>query len=111
MQMRSDFLRYTWWTWNPDEPDAFSILYRGFNLFEAIAWATLAVLVWKRWYRHRKTTAEVFYGLAFLVFAWTDWAEAYASCVWLLIIKALTLILLVRLRKSVMSHYPTTRVF
>lgn len=105
------FLGYTWWTWSPDQPDVFSSLYRVFNLLEAFAWALFAALVWARWVTHRKSRLEIFYGLAFAVFSWTDWKESQITCVWLILIKANVVFVLFHLRRNVMRKYPESKMY
>ena len=72
----------------------------------------LAVLVIGRFFRFRKSFIEILYALAFLTFGLTDVREAYSLDSWLIWFKLANLVVLFRLRASVMRNlYPESRLF
>jgi hypothetical protein len=83
-----------------------------FNLFEAAAWFTFAILVLRRWSRLRRSPLEVLYGLAFLTFSISDGIEAWQLTSWLLWWKLVNLVLLLSLRSKILRKcYPDARLF
>lgn len=102
----------TWWHYTPGDGRWFTMVYHWFNIFEGCAWLVFAVLVIRRYLRHRQSRTEIWYSLAFAVFAITDFREAWSTTSWLLCLKLLNLIALAHLRKVVMTrHYPAARLY
>ena len=105
----------TWWTWarNTNEPYSWTdFACRGFNFVEAAAWIIFAGLVFVRWRRCRKSNLELWYMLAFTLFGVSDLTEAWVVTSWLLWWKAVNLVGLFYLRRTVMRRfYPDARVF
>lgn len=98
------FLR-SWWRYRPRETPWVSIPYHAFNLFEGAAWLVFAGLVLRRSLRGRRAPIEAAYALAFLTFGLTDFREAYALDSWLIWVKLVNLIVLLRLRAVVIARY------
>ena len=110
--MNESIFARTWWTYDSAADDWFTHLYHWFNLLEGCIWLGIAILVMVRFLRHRRTSLEVVYALAFCAFALTDFREAWEQSTWLIGIKLLNLILLFRLRQWTMSkHYPAARIY
>ena len=102
----------TWWTYRPLSGNLFSEIYHFGNLLEGCAWLTLAALVLARAVRHQRRTIEIWYGLAFLTFALTDFREAWSLQSWLIWLKAINLMALLWLRHRVIKTvYPAARLF
>lgn len=77
-----------------------------FNLFEGVIWLAFAGLVLNRWRRHGHSLPwEAAYALAFIAFAATDFREARLLTTGLLFLKAAILVLLLSLRRIVLSRY------
>ena len=75
-------------------------------------WILCAGLVLRRFLIHRKSAAEIYYAIAFLTFAITDFAEAWEQSSWLIWLKLLNLIVLFQLRRTIMSWYfPTAKLY
>jgi hypothetical protein len=108
-----DFLLFkSWWTYRSGNPDWFDLPYHSFNLFEGVVWVALSILVLRRYLQHRHSAIEVAYALAFFTFGLTDFCEAYALQSWLIWIKGINLLILIRLRSIVIKrYYPTSRLF
>lgn len=105
------FLR-TWWSYERDHGLPYSAAYHWFNLFEGCAWLALAGLVLVRYYRHRRSTLEVWYAFAFVTFALTDFREAWAQSSWLIWLKLVNLIALFALRRIVIRrYYPASKLY
>lgn len=104
-----------WWKWNrpSSEPLTMSDLAcHYFNLIEATAWFTFAVLVIWRWLRFRKSWLEVAYAAAFVMFGVSDAIESQVLTSWLLWWKAFNLLILFRLRSLILRRfYPDRRLF
>jgi hypothetical protein len=101
-----------WWQYRPRDPSAFSLPYHAFNLFEGTAWLAFAVLVLWRYVKHRRSAIEIVYAMAFLSFGLTDFREAYALTSWLVWAKLANLILLARLRSTVIRrYYPSSELY
>ena len=107
-----DFLiTRTWWTYDPSA-DWYASLYHWINLVEGGAWVVFAVLVLRRYLRHRKSPIELVYALAFATFGLSDFREAYIVESWLILFKAVNLAALLVLRSIVIKrHYPGSRTF
>ena len=105
----------TWWTWSRHQgqpPSLQDNLCHYFNLFEAAAWFVFAILVFRRWLRYRRSRTEIAYMIAFLLFGVSDVIEAWRLTSWLLWWKALNLIILFLLRRSIIRRcYPDQQVF
>ncbi len=113
---RKQILEYlvfrTWWTYGSGNPDWFEIPYHFFNLLEGTIWVILSGLVLARYIRYRHSIIEVIYSAAFFTFGLTDFREAYALQSWLIWLKLANLLLLVKLRLTVIRrYYPTSKLF
>jgi hypothetical protein len=98
----------TWWTYGSGNPDWFEIPYHFFNLLEGTIWMILSGLVLARYIRYRHSAIEVVYSAAFFTFGLTDFREAYALQSWLIWLKLANLLLLVKLRSTVIRRYYST---
>ena len=105
----------TWWKWNPSphQPSSLQdILCHYFNLIEAAVWFVFAILVFRRWLKCRRSSLEIAYAFAFLVFGVSDVIEAWKLTSWLLWWKAVNLIILFLLRRTIIRrYYPDQRLF
>ncbi len=102
----------SWWSYSPVDPDLFSRIYHVFNLAEGLAWCALAALVLRRYFRHRRSHAEIAYSLAFAAFGASDFREAYALQTWLILAKFINLVCLVLLRATVIRRfYPDSKTY
>jgi hypothetical protein len=104
------FWSRVWWKY-PDPTDPwFSIPYHAFNLFEGSCWLIFAALVLRRHLAFRRSRLEILYTLAFFTFGLTDFREAYVLESWLVWVKLLNLLLLIRLRSiAIRRWYPGSR--
>lgn len=110
--MLHELLTRPWWTFDPAETGGWGLAYRWFNLFEGAVWFALAILVLRRWFRHRHSRWEVAYAGAFLAFGLTDFREASVQTAALVVVKALNLAILIALRWQVRrKYYPESSVF
>ena len=69
----------TWWSWSRPSKEPYTwidIACRDFNFVEAGAWFVFAILVIYRWQHHRRSSLELWYALAFLLFGVSDLIEA-----------------------------------
>ena len=105
----------TWWSWSRPAGKPYlwtDIACRGFNFVEATAWFLFAALVLYRWWRHRRSSLELWYALAFVLFGLSDLIEARWLTSWLLWWKGANLVALFRLRRTVLRrYYPDSRLF
>jgi hypothetical protein len=102
----------TWWRYTPGDGQWFTAIYHWFNIAEGCVWILCAGLVLRRFLIHRKSAAEIYYAIAFLTFAITDFAEAWEQSSWLIWLKLLNLIVLFQLRRTIMSWYfPTAKLY
>lgn len=105
----------TWWSWsrNSNEPHTWTdIACRSFNVIEAVAWFVFAGLVLHRWNRRRQSSLELWYALAFVLFGVSDVIETWSLTSWLLWWKAVNLLALFALRRTIMRRFhPQARVF
>lgn len=102
----------TRWEYTPGDGQWFTVIYHWFNIAEGLAWVACAGLVFRRFLVHRKSLSKIFYALAFLTFAITDFLEAWEQSSWLIWLKLCNLIALLLLRRRVMTrHYPTARLY
>ena len=105
------FIR-TWWQYTPDDVQWFTAIYHWFNLAEGCAWVVCSWLVFRRFLIHRKSRSEICYAVAFLTFAITDFVEAWEQSSWLIWLKLVNLIVLIQLRRTIMSrYYPTAKLY
>lgn len=109
--MNTDWFQ-PWWVWQPVTAGVGDWAYRLFNLFEGLAWLFFGVLVVHRWFRNRRSIWELSYALAFVMFGLTDFREAYAQTLGLVLIKGvvLTWLMLAR-RRAIRVWYPGARVY
>ncbi len=105
----------TWWTWDRPPGQVKSLqdhLCHYFNLCEATAWFIFAMLVFRRWLRYRRSSTEIAYLIAFLLFGVSDIIEAWKLTSWLLWWKVLNLAILLLLRRTIICrYYPDQRLF
>ena len=102
----------TWWTYPSQNFPWVEIPYHVFNLVEGMVWVVLSGLVLRRFLRHRRSSVEVAYALAFFTFGLTDFREAYALQSWLIWIKAANLFVLLWLRARVIKrYYPESKLY
>ena len=105
----------TWWSWSrpPSEPYLWTdIACRSFNFVEAAAWLVFAALVLRRWCHFRRSSLELCYAVAFVLFGVSDLIEAWWLTSWLLWWKGLNLIALYWLRRLVLKrHYPDSKLY
>jgi hypothetical protein len=102
----------TWWRYRPGDTPWVAIPYHLFNLFEGCCWVVLAVLVIRRAPASRRAGIEGWYALAFVTFGLTDFREAYALSSWLIWLKLINLVALMRLRRAVIGrYYPASRLY
>lgn len=105
-------LTKSWWSYSAADPALFSQIYHVFNLAEGLAWCTLAALVLKRYFKHRQSTVEISYALAFAAFGASDFREAYALETWLILAKFINLVCLALLRAQVIRRfYPGSKTY
>lgn len=106
-----DLLTKTWWTYRAGD-GWFGLLYSWFNVVEGCLWILLAGLVLRRFWKHRRSTLELFYALAFLAFGLTDFQESYRLTLWLILAKGINLAVLLGLRQYVLRHfYPQQKTY
>lgn len=71
-----------------------------------------AILVLLRWRKNRRSSLELWYALAFLLFGVSDLIEAWVLTSWLLWWKVINLVAVYLLRRSVMRRfYPDANLF
>ena len=104
---------HTWWTYRrPNGVSWVEVPYHAFNLIEGTIWILLAGLVAGRYLRRRHSRWELAYALAFFTFGGTDFLEAQALTSWLLWLKGVNLVVLLRLRSIVLRRfYPTSQLY
>lgn len=102
----------TWSRYTPSEGDWFGSVYHWLNILEGGAWFTFSLLVLWRYVKQRNSGLELWYSLAFATFGISDFAEAWELSSWLIWLKLLNLIILLRLRRIVMTRfYPQATVY
>ena len=105
----------TWWTCphSAKAPRSFQdVACHYFNLVEAATWFVFAALVACRWAKFHRSTIEIAYAVAFLLFGLSDIIESWFLTSWLLWWKSVNLVLLLRLRQIVIRQfYPENRLF
>lgn len=102
----------TWWTYDPHDRTLHSVSYHAFNFFEGAVWIGFGVLVFRRFLKNRRSTLELAYFAAFVLFGLTDFREAYFMQSWLLWVKLANLVALFWLRRVVMrQHYPESKLY
>lgn len=100
------------WRYSAVAPSTFSAAYHWFNLGEGLAWCVIGILVGRRYLSYRKSSLEIVYALAFVTFGLSDFVEAYALTVLLILGKGANLIVLFALRRFILQHhYPQTKAF
>jgi hypothetical protein len=109
----ADLLWFRVWWKHPHPTDPwFSIPYHAFNLFEGACWIVIGALVLYRYMAVRRSSLEIVYAMAFFSFGLTDFREAYVLQSWLVWIKLVNLIALIRLRSIVIRRwYPGSKLF
>ncbi len=101
-----------WWQYHPKTSSWVEFVYHNFNLFEGVVWFLMAGLVARRYQAHRHSWVEGIYALTFLTFGLTDFREAVALDSWLIWLKLVNLIMLMKIRAWVIrKYYPTSRLF
>lgn len=108
-----DHLLYrTWWTYPPRNRSWIEVPYHAFNPFEGAVWLIFSGLVLCRFLKHRHSTIELVYALAFSTFGLTDFREAYSLQSWLIWLKAANLGVLLWLRSRVVrEYYPESKLY
>lgn len=100
------------WRYSVVQPSTFSVAYHWFNLGEGLAWCLIALLVLRRFMKTRRSSLEVVYAIAFVTFGVSDFVEAYALTVWLILAKGVNLLAILSLRRFILRHYyPEARAF
>ncbi|MEM9348516.1 MAG: hypothetical protein AAGB26_18255 [Planctomycetota bacterium] len=106
---------HTWWSYTTSEDPLHAAVYRGINLVEGLFWVGFTIVVLRRRAKQpeeKRSGIELFYALAFFIFGLTDFREAVALQSWLIWVKLINLIVLLWLRKRVMTTlYPGSKVF
>jgi hypothetical protein len=106
-----DLLTKTWWAYRASD-GWFSLLYSWFNVAEGCFWILFAGLVLRRYLKHRRSTTELFYALAFFTFGLSDFQESYSLTSWLLAAKGINLAILLGLRRYVLRRcYPEQKTY
>jgi hypothetical protein len=101
-----------WWKYPQPGDPWFSIPYHAFNLFEGVCWVVIGALVLRRYIVFRRSSLEILYALAFFCFGLTDFREAYVLASWLVWVKLVNLIVLIRLRAMVIRRwYPESKLY
>ncbi len=112
MSTLGTILNKSWWKYSASDPALFSQIYHAFNLAEGLAWCMLAALVLRRYFKHRHSTVEISYALAFVAFGASDFREAYALETWLIFAKFINLVCLALLRAQVIRRfYPESKTY
>jgi len=102
---------HTWWSFERDRELTYSLAYRVFNLLEGIFWLVCCGLVLVRRSCRQKTRVELWYALAFFAFGCSDFRESYYQQSWLIWFKLVNLIVLLWLRRIVMTRlYPDSKL-
>lgn len=105
-------LRQVWWQWDASaSDDVFSQIYHWFNLAESAAWFIFGGMVVRRYSTWRRSSLELFYAMAFVVFGITDAVEAWQQSTALILFKLINLVVLFTLRRRVMRSYPEAKLF
>ena len=106
---------HTWWSYAGSEDPLHASIYRGINLVEGLFWVGFTIVVLRRRAKQpsgQRSRIELFYALAFFIFGLTDFREAVALQSWLIWVKLINLIVLLWLRKRVMTTlYPEAKVY
>jgi hypothetical protein len=101
-----------WWKYAQPNDPWFSIPYHAFNLFEGACWVVIGVLVLRRYLASPRSALEIGYAMAFLSFGLSDFREAYVLESWLVWVKLVNLIALVRLRAvAIKRWHPGSKLF
>lgn len=105
-----DFGR-SWWVWRPEAASRWDWCYRYFNLFEGLCWVAFAVVVLRRWSRHRRSPWEWGYAGAFVAFGLTDFREAWEQSLGLVLVKGVLLGIVLAFRhRALRVWYPSSRL-
>jgi hypothetical protein len=109
----ADYLLFrSWWKYPSPRVSWIDVVYHGFNLFEGSVWIVLSCLVLRRFLRHRRSSIELAYAVAFFTFGLTDFREAYVLETWLIWVKGANLIALLWLRSVVIRrYYPASKLY
>ncbi len=109
---------HTWWTYTPGNTsggpseDWYLQPYHWINLVEGCFWVGFTVAVLIRFAKHRRTSLELLYALAFLTFGLSDFREAYVVQSWLILAKGVNLAIIIYLRWYLIKHhYPQSKTF
>ncbi len=103
-----DMLGKQWWIYDPGSH--WHVVYHWFNIAEGAIWCLLGLVVARRFLLNQRSLWEVFYALAFFLFGISDFVEAQGLYTWLIVYKAINLLLLILLRGYVLKrHYPESR--
>ncbi|QDU46243.1 hypothetical protein Mal52_47610 [Symmachiella dynata] len=105
LQSLQDILSRQWWDYDPSS--TVHVVYHWFNVAEGALWCFLGVIVARRFLLNQRSLWEVAYAVAFFLFGIGDFVEAQGLYTWLIVYKALILVLLILLRGHVLKrHYP-----
>lgn len=97
-----------WWTYDPAV--GWHGVYHWFNVVEGGVWCLLGLYVARRFLLNQRSLWEVAYAVAFFTFGISDFIEAQQLDTWMLLFKAINLLVLILLRWHVLKrHYPDTR--
>ena len=113
MEFWLDLLLYrSWWRYRPEDLPWVFGPYHVFNLFEGCAWWVFAGLVIRRAMAGPRSVLEAGYAMAFLTFGLTDFREAYVLESWLLWLKLVNLVVLLKFRAMVIRrYYPESKLY
>lgn len=102
---------HSWWVWMPEAASGWDWCYRIFNLVEGFCWLAFAVVVIRRWRRHRRSHWEWAYAATFVAFGFTDFREASQQSLVLVLIKGAILGALIAFRhQATRVWYPNNRL-
>jgi multisubunit Na+/H+ antiporter MnhE subunit len=106
------WLTQYWWRYEPSGLSTFSTIYHWFNLAEGVVWCVIALFVFRRYLKSRKSKVEIVYAIAFVTFGLSDFIESEILTGWLIVSKGINLLLLFVLRGVILKrHYPTSKTF
>ena len=84
------------------------LFYRWFNVVEAAVWLAIAIYVFSRYLRNKKTPYEIVYSTLFVLFGLSDLREILNLPVWLLAVKAIILTSILYTRSFLKKRFYNT---